>query len=66
MRVGTEFATHERHSRKTKLSLVRHFESRAALDRIHGLARQIELQSVQDADTPGDARSAPIDIGASK
>lgn len=66
VRVAAECATHERHSQKTKLSLVRLLESRAALDRLHGVARQIELQFDQDADTSGDALRAPEDIGASE
>lgn len=65
VRVGAECATHERHSRKTKLSLVRLLESRTALDRLHGLARQIELQFEQDADASLDARNAPEEVGTS-
>jgi hypothetical protein len=57
VKVAAECATHERHSRKTKLTLVRLLESRTALDRLHGLARQIELQFEQDADASADARN---------
>lgn len=43
VRVAAECATHDRHARKTKLTLVRVRESRAALDRLHVLASQVEF-----------------------
>lgn len=52
VRVAAECATHERHARKTRLTLVRVRESRAALDRLHVLASQIEFKFEDESEGP--------------
>ena len=56
VRVAAECATHERHARKTKLTLVRVRESRSALDRLHVLASQIEFKFEDESEGPKSVR----------